>query len=100
MKNNTLARILRPIAATKYQEQRNHIHNQFKKMLANGMSREQALQHAQFSVDSLTGNYAQVSGNAVYRIRKHDGITTISKPIQRTLRRLRERVGWLCFQAA
>lgn len=58
--NQNLARILRPIAATKYKEQRNHIHKQFKKMLANGMSRETALAHAQFSVDSLTGNYDKI----------------------------------------
>lgn len=97
MKNKKLAQVLKPIIAPQFTQQREHIIAQFKKMLARGISRVVALQHAQFSVDSLIGNYAQASGNAVYRIRKHDGITTISKPIQRTLHRLRERVGWLCF---
>lgn len=82
MKNNTLARILRPIAATKYQEQRNHIHNQFKKMLANGMSRETALAHAQFSVDSLTGNYNKITYDDLNRetvtlVRERNGLVEV-----------------------
>lgn len=97
MKKITLARILRPIVAAKYQEQRNHIHSQFKKMLANGMSRETALAHAQFSVDSLTGNYAQTT-TVLPLVGEHGGIAAISLTIQCAFRRLRERVGW--FQAA
>ncbi len=61
MKNKTLEQVLKPISASKFATQRNHIHAQFNKMLAHGMSREVALQYAQFSVDSLIGNYAKMT---------------------------------------
>lgn len=104
MKNKNLAQVLKPIIAPQFTQQREHIIAQFKKMLARGISRVVALQHAQFSVDSLIGNYAQASDNAVFPCVSErsgiGGIGAISQPIQRALRRLRERVGWLCFQAA
>lgn len=82
MKNNTLARILRPITAAKYQAQRNHIHKQFKKMLANGMNRETALVYAQLSVDSLTGNYDKITYDNLNRetvtlVRERNGLIEV-----------------------
>lgn len=82
MKNKTLAQVLRPIAAPQFQEQRKHIHAQFKKMLAHGMARETALSHAQFSVDSLTGNYAKISCQDLNKeiitlVRQCNGVTEI-----------------------
>lgn len=57
----TLAQILRPIAAPQYAEKREHIHQQYKKMLEIGMDYEKALQYAQFSVNSLKPTYPHIS---------------------------------------
>lgn len=57
----TLAQILRPIAAPQYAEQRSHIYRQYKKMLAVGLDIKTALSHCQRSVNSLIGNYAQIT---------------------------------------
>lgn len=56
-----LSQILKPIAAPEYTEQRDHIHAQYKRMIAAGMDEAKALHHAQFSVDSLLGNYEKIT---------------------------------------
>lgn len=56
-----LSQILKPIAAPEYAEQRDHIHAQYKRMIAAGMDEAKALHHAQFSVDSLLGNYEKIT---------------------------------------
>lgn len=57
----TLAQILRPITAPQYAEKREHIYQQYKKMLAAGMDNEKALQYAQFSVNNLKPVYPHIS---------------------------------------
>lgn len=57
----TLAQILRPIAAPQYAEKREHIYQQYKKMLVAGMDNEKALQYAQFSVNNLKPTYPHIS---------------------------------------
>ena len=98
MKNKNLAQVLKPIIAPQFTQQREHIIAQFKKMLARGISRVVALQHAQFSVDSLIGNYAQASNQIVFpSVAKHNMTTITPIQVQGVFRRLRERVAWLCF---
>ena len=82
MKNKTLAQILKPIAEPKFAQQRNHIYSQFKKMLAHGMSRETALTHAKFSVDSLIGNYDKITYDDLNRetvmlVRERNGLVEV-----------------------
>lgn len=78
----TLAQILRPIAAPQYAKQRSHIHQQYKKMLSHGVDIAKALHHAQFSVDSLTGNYAKITMDDLRRAtitlcRQRNGIVQV-----------------------
>lgn len=62
-----LSQILKPIAAPEYAEQRNHIHSQYKRMIAAGMDTQTALRHAKFSVDSLIGNYDKITYDDLQR---------------------------------
>lgn len=78
----TLAQILRPIAAPQYKEQRDHIHRQYKKMLAAGMDTKTALSHCQRSVNSLIGNYAKITMDDLRRAtitlcRQRNGIVQV-----------------------
>lgn len=82
MKTKTLAQILRPIASKEFAEQRSHIYKKYKAMIARGMPREQALYHAQFSVDSITGNYEKTTPEELKQatitlVRKRNGIIQV-----------------------
>lgn len=82
MATKTLAQILRPIAASQFDVQRSHIYRTFKRMIANGMTREKALYHAQFSVDSIMGNYSKttpekLNQSTITLVRKQNGIVQV-----------------------